>query len=468
MPAELVTPAPNTPPAANPPAEPPKPSPAAEELKNVEAIAEFFGDVVKKEDVEAAPPKEKKAKGKKDEVVTPGKPSTAPRPRTPPRPRQEPSMTPEAIAAAAAEGVARAMKPEPAAKPEPTKSPVDDLPAKEKRKVEVMQRMEKLYPDDYKDLSKRYVESLLKVSKYADEWEANHPGETFDEDAEEHRAFYDANNVDWEDHDFNAAIADMVAEKKAEGVTKEANERLSAVERAEKVREAQGTIAAETTEGHRIFWKSCGEEFADMLDKDGNVNKAKVDEIAKNDPLAFNRLIEGINQLNVEVAETYKVMHGLAPFDPKNVAHVTMMQYVADKEKAFSQLPEADQLDNEQRRFLPREKYYALPKDKRDDYWCLGFKDIKALRSADLARERLKIIEQEEAAHRTWAEARGFKVPEKAKKPAGQAPQPPPPNHDSSGRKPVTPSAGGETRLAAAVEAAGAEASEGVKSFLDL
>lgn len=467
MPAELATP--NTPaaPPAPPPNEPPKPSPAAEELKNVEAIADFFGDVVKKDDVQA-PPKEKKAKTKKDEAVTPGKPSAAPRPRTPPRPRQEATMTPEAIAAAAAEGVARAMKPEPAAKPEPVKSPVDDLPAKEKRKVEVMQRMEKLYPEDYKDLSKRYVESLLKVSKYADEWEAAHPGETFDEDAEEHRAFYDANNVDWEDHDFNAAIADMVAEKKAEGVTKEANERLSAVERAEKVREAQGTIATETTEGHRIFWSTCGEEFADMLDKDGNVNKAKVDEIAKNDPLAFNRLIEGINQLNVEVAETYKVMHGLAPFDAKNPAHVTMMQYVADKEKAFAKLPEEDQLDGEQRKFLPREKYFQLPKDKRDDYWCLGFKDIKALRSADLARSRMELIEQEEAAHRAWAESKGFKVPPKPAKAAVQAAPQPPPNPGSSGRKPVTPSAGGETRLAAAVEAAGAEVSEGVKSFLDI
>jgi hypothetical protein len=367
-----------------------------EEPKAVpQAVEDFFeqgiGIRVKKKD-QAPPPEEKE---KEDAPpAPPAKPKAAkPRPA-----RQEPAMTAQDIATATAEAVARVMKP---AAPATEKEEEFKLPAEVHETVAVLEQMEKLYGDRYKGLSKKYTDSLAKLDKYAKEWETANPGQEFDENAPEHAAFFEANDVTWEDKDEVQARVKLEVEREL------APERERRAQEA-RVQAAQPKLAELTTEAGNLFWS-----LHDVKDP------SKFD-----DPVAAPHLQRQANILNFETSVLFKVMNGLEKWMEQEppvgrtqeermrhdvwLAQQEMSRFAAAEEAKFAAKPEVETVDAEGRRFLPAEQYYKTPKAQRADYWTFSVNDVAALRAKHLAQEAKKTITAEEERLSRIAKARGW------------------------------------------------------------
>lgn len=383
-------------------------------------------------------PKEGDYKPKADKPAA--KPKAAKKP--PFKPQHLPGSTSEPltsadIAAAAAEGVAREFAKKDAAKAEGAKTDAPKLSRKEENKRNVLERMEVLFPEEYKGLRKKYEEADAKLSAYVADWEAKHPNEKFNEEDPEHEAFLDSNDVSWEDDDYVAAHADVIADKKLAEHTGKVQEKLSALERQEQIRAAGHEIQQEQNQTALSFWGELGDDFADIVRPDGSVNKAKLAELQKADPEGTKTRIEYATALDAEVAELYKIMTWPETNDPKNnPVHRALNTFAFEKEQALMRMPAADRMNEQGQVFIPADRYYRLPRAEREKHWTFSREDLAVMRAGQLASIANNKAAAAEEAHKEWARAKGIQL-------------------ENPDEKPDSPSmGGGESRMAASAEPA--------------
>ena len=250
----------------------------------------------------AAPPEKKLEK----------KPLAAkPKPKVTP-PATAPQLSAEEITEAAARGVASALK-----KPEEPPAKVEDatakLPADEQRRIAVLTEMEKANPGKYKDISKLYQESLAKLVTYADDWEKVHPGETFDEEAPEHKDFIEQNEagLDWDDDDYTDALAEIKVQK----VVGESRKQTEAQqEHTKRLQAALPEIAKTRLSAGKSFLEKVGPEFAAIVGADGVVVKENFDKLNAEDPVKAEIVISSADLVEKLVAENYALFKQLVPF----------------------------------------------------------------------------------------------------------------------------------------------------------
>ena len=372
-----------------------------------------------------------KAKEEKPKAPKPQPAKTAFKPK--PQPQATP-LTAEQIASAAAEGATRALTAKPRADEGESgekKPKGPDLPPDEMRRVEILNRMEVLNPEKYKGLAEKYTKSLTALETYAKTWEKEHPGQEFDEESPEHESFFKENDVEWNDLDFTEALADIISDRKLEKSASKLDERMDELDRKEKLREQQGKIVAEQNAAAVEYWQQLGDDVADMVKPDGTLNMEKVDSLKTNDPEGLSIRVTAAQALDVEVAEIYKLYAGLAKNDPaNNVIHRNINQFAASKEQELAGKPMQEKLNGEGQSFLPASQYYKLPVAERENHWTFNASDLAFMRAADLAAITKKRIELNEERHRAWAKARGIQL-------------------EDTNAKPASPSAGGESRMAA-------------------
>lgn len=463
-----------TPPAAQKPqagAEPPKKT-AEKTPPDLSGISEFVSRQL--EGIKVTPQKPKKepeeddttpdktkAKAKDKGQQPPPKKKVAP--VLPPKTEAEP-LSEERIAKAAAAGVAEVLDRRGKPKEQATEEKVE--PAQE-RKVTVLKRMEDLYPDKYKDISKRYLQSVRKLKEYAQQWEAQHPGEDFDESAEEHEAFFAENDVEWQDEDYTEAIADMRADKRVEEVNKSTNEKLSSLEKKERLREAAPEIDSHQVSASRRFWDRMGEQYKDFVNPTGAVDRAKAEALQKADPIGYDLRLQAAVRLENEVAAIYRLMNGLEDYNERNAMHNELGKFAEQQERALAARPDEDKLDAQGRRFLPAAEYHKIPKRDADRYyWTFTVADLGALRAAEIAAQTEKIVSAEDAKFQKWAAARGIKLPDKSgaahNGEAGEGEE----DLDETDEKPLSPSGGVEPKMAAVAAAAAGSDSNPLSSFV--
>ena len=438
------------------------------------ALAEaFLGDS------RAVPPGKKQKPEAKPVAAATAKPPVKPVPAKPATAAT--GLTKEELADAVGEGVARAM-PKPAADKKPDAAAAPELSASDKRKVAVLTRLSELQPDKYKDIAKRYQDSVVALAEYAQKWEQAHPGETFDEAAAEHEEFFKQHDVDWDDEDYTDAQADIKAEERVAGTKKELDSRLSEIERQGKLREATATIATEQTTAAQRLWKALGDDFADVVKPDGSVDATKLKAMQEADPDAFNVRLRAAQALDLEVAELYKVMNGLAPFitDPPKEGspdfpkkmieyrvHQAISQFASQCEQRMMQQAEADRTNKEGKFFLPAAEYWKLPKAKREAHWTFSHQDFAAMRASELARNANAFIEAEEEKFKERAARMGIKLdeetPARTHPPAVEDETPP----DNTDDKPNSPTLTTMPKSAATRESRTPAPQSGVTSFIE-
>lgn len=444
-----------TPAAAPASKTPEKPAALTEpQLKGVQRFATTFLTGEKPPPEKPETPEEKAARETKEkETADKEKAKTAPKapakPKVPARKPEPPkALTGEEIAEAAARGVATAMQAKPDdTKPAPPAGP--ELSDAEKRRIGVLEQMEKMFPEKYKGLSEKYKTGLTALAKYAEDWEKAHPGEPFQEDAEEHEEFFSKNSPDWEDEDYTEAVAEIRTSKALEEERKKTNERLSKFERAEKLRTEEPNIAAATTKPASMFWKDHGEDFGAIIKEDGSVDAEKFKALQAADPVTFGIRLQAAQALDSEVRELYKVMNGLIDYDKDNPIHRAISTFADQKEQELSAKPQEERLDGEGRDFLPAAKYYKLSKEKRKDYWTFGVNELGALRAAALADWSKNLVKSEEEKLENWAKARGLKKPDATEQPQPTAKTEEEETPETTDGKPLSPSTSSESRMAA-------------------
>lgn len=370
------------------------------------------------------------------------------------RPKAEPKeeLNAETIARAAAEGVARVFKPKEAEKK------VEEPPAPtgpHARRLAVLERMEKLYPDEYKGAVQRFKNGKEKLEVYRIQWEKDHPGGTFDEEDAEHQEFFEKNDVFefWDEDAYTEALADMRAEKivttKLEEGNRDLNAQLNELQLEKKLRESQPLIGKEQFSAGREFWATLGEEFENVLTEDGKVNREMLDNMKQADPIGYAHRAAQATDLNMEVEAIYSLMNGLVKADPKNAVHNTVREFVRDLEVALMAKPANERKNTEGKVFVPGYKYYEMSEEERGRHWTLSARDISFRRARVLAMDLNKKIKEDEARLEQFAVARGYRKPATAAKPEHQSFNEPDDDPDEQGGKPHSPSTGSESLLAA-------------------
>lgn len=430
-------------------------------------------------DKPSVPPEKKKAKtaskqksDAKSEEKTEDKQKE--QPKTPPKtkPQAPAPLTAADIAAAAAEGVARAMPKETKTESRTTAPDESWLTEDDKEKLTVLAEMEQLYGERYKGISEKYKQSKRSLIDYAKKWEADHPGEDFDESAEEHQAFFDKNEPVWDDAHYFRAAGRLEAKALLDQQTKETTAKLSVIERKEKLRELGPMIYAEQGKVAQRYWKLHGDDHAELVDSNGNFVAEKAKAIQDADPVAYGVRMQAARALDLESAELFKLMglpgqnQPLVDFDEKNPIHKALAEFAMAEEDRMLKQPVAEQRDSQGRMFKPASDYFKLPTNDRKQFWTFSASDLAALRADYLANTAQKIIQQKEDEYRAWAKSRGLDIPDKPVKQNPKPQQEVEAESDEDDLKPRSPSGGGESKLAAKKSTAKPDALTGVRSFL--
>lgn len=336
-------------------------------------------------------------------------------------PRGEPApvgslepLTPDKITEATAKGFRQALKEADEEKLAQStagkKDPLAALPRTERRKCEILKEMEKMWPDEYKDLQAKYLEAQAKLQEYEAQWKKENPGKEFNREDPEHDDFFRKQDVEWDEDDYDEAKTTVLASRAAEEKAKPLQEQLATLNNEKRAQQSRHLIASEQNVAARLLWDTYGEEFADIVDANGNVNDAKLKELRESNPEAYELRLRAAENLDAEVDTLYQLYHGMVKNDMENPIHRSVNMFAKEMERQMSIKPREETMDREGRFFVPAGVYAKMSEADRRTRWTFDVRSLALLRARDLARIATRQIESLEAGHRRWAKARGLEV----------------------------------------------------------
>jgi len=244
-----------------------------------------------------------KAEGKKpDAKVEEKKPDPKPAPAKQPAAKREPVDVPPPIGAE--EPVERKID-----KPE-LKTELE-LPTKDKRKLRVLQQME-----EDGTVEKGFAEKTLrfweKEAKYQEQWEAAHPGEDFDDQAEEHKAFYKSEPL-YDADEYDMSRDNLVKAEARQETEGKHTEQEKVTKRRQEFQDAQKGIAEDSQRAVMEFIEVAAPELAELMGNgDGKaLTKEITEKMMAKDPVVTEILQETAEELAVLTVE----LHRLTQFD---------------------------------------------------------------------------------------------------------------------------------------------------------
>lgn len=315
----------------------------------------------------------------------------------------------EALGAA----VGRAIAPHLKQKPEEKKEDAgkgEDLSAENQKRVQVLERMEKLYPERYTGLSKRFTQNIKKLRDYAKKWEADHPGTPFNEEDPEHQEFRDAleADVDYADDDYDEARIDIRAEAKVNEKNGQLEQRLAEIERTDRARNSSSKVEQFAAEAESEFWKDVGGDFAKVIDTEsGRLDKEQVEELKKSDPVAFNIVAGAANAAQVAAKTVYMLDNDLVKFSKDNEVHTFLNNFLVDREQRMLKRGVEDQM-HEGKRFAPRSRFNQMSQDEQARHWTFDSDDLRFMLRKHFAKIAKEDLKAEDEKFSTRARAKGL------------------------------------------------------------
>lgn len=411
-----------------------KPEDAAEKEKAKKAA----------EDKAKADADKEKDKGKEKE-----KPKAAPKQKV--APRQPAAVDTKELATAVATAVVEATNKGKEKQKETTEvEPLFDTP-EAKKELRKMALLEKAMPDKYKGRSEIYKQSAREWQAYADKWEKDHPGETFEDGAEEHRSKLEAleSKWDYDNDDYVEALTDEKAEARVDKKLKPINERLGEFDRREKLQAEQPKIEAAQAVATTSFFTQIADEFPDIV-KDGKIDPAKLKEFEEQNPDAHEEAMAAVGALQTYAAGYHRLFNQLEPYDKTNPLHVELSTFLVRAEQAMLKKAPDAQLDEEGRQFVTNAQYDKMDARQQAAHWTYGADDLTHLLSRNLAREAKKNIALAEEKFARRAKSAGLEYePRRTNAANGKNGE-----HEKTareqGKKPDSPTTASVTRTAAA------------------
>lgn len=357
----------------------------------------------------------------------------------------------EKIAEASARGVAQALQ----KKDEPTKgeetNPYAHLDAKEQRTLKVLEHLQETAPDRYKDVAKKYAESLAKVAAYQAAWEKENPGKEFDPEAEEHNEFFNKVEVKWEDDDYTEALADLKATEKVTKVREELTAKDAAAKEEQRKAGLVPTVYAEQKRVGKTLFSAIGDGFENIIGDDLKVNQEALAKLRAEDPIIAEFVIGQAGHLEALASETAKLFNGMSQYNPENPQpiHRDIVEFAIEAERVMSEQAPEDQLDGQGRKFLTNQQYAAeRQKNSNIDkqFWTYTAEELNDLRAAQAIKATKQAIKQREEALAKSAAKRGF---QKGENPQSTEEEPPnePETEPEQVEKPHSPEMANDSKV---------------------
>lgn len=356
-------------------------SPSAKFLRSV------IGDEPKKPEPKKKPDPEEGEEAEK-------KPAPKKKPAAPPAP----VIDEQKLGAAIGRSLAEHSKGEGRARPDDKEAEKPKPSAKEEaeaRRIAVLERMESVNPERYKGLAGRYKANQATLKSRVAAWEKTHPGESYadmleayEDDPDSHPEFADEakirddldDQVDWDDEDYDEAKYDLRDAKKIDEKLKplqeNLDERISEVERADKVRRQEGEIAQLAYSSGNEYWKLLGKEAEGVVGDDGRVNMEVIQAITEADPLKGEVFLKSAQECEGATATLYMIAHDLAPKGSTLPYQNVAGQFALQLEEEMLARPDEKQRDDYGRPFIRKSDYLRLNPEQRDKYWTFSALDM--------------------------------------------------------------------------------------------
>lgn len=407
--------------------------------------AKFLRDII------GGQPKKPEPK-KKPETDEGDEPEPKPAPKKKPAAPPAPVIDENKLGAAIGRSLAEHTKGEAKAKSEEQERDKPKPTAKEEaeaRRIAVLEHMESTKPERYKGLAGLYKANQAKLKSRVATWEKDHPGESYadmleayEADPDSHPEFADEAKftddldaqADWEDEDYEDARVDLRADKKLEEklAPREAklDERISEVERAEKLRSSGRQLAEVAYAAGNDCWEEMGEEFAGVVNKDGSINGEALTAINKADPVKHDIAVSAAKAAELGAMKIHALANGLEKNDPENPHHAAINKFAYDMEQRMLERAADKQLDDEGRAFCTKRQYDAMPAEQRSRHWVFTPDQLKALWVHDVAKRAKADLQAEDEKFSRRAKARGL-IHDEEEPAARTAKRPQPRRNDS-------------------------------------
>lgn len=197
-----------------------------------------------------------------------------------------------------------------------------DLPLRpaDKRKLRVIQQME-----SDGTTPKGTAEKTLKFweleAGYKQKWEDAHPGQDFDEDADEHKNFYEKNEVTYDAESYELSRDNLVRNEARNETEGRQNEEKKVQNRVQEFHAAQKNIAQDSQGAVMEMISEAAPELAALMGegKDRALTQEITEKMLEKDPVVTEILQETAEELAVLTVE----LHRLTQFDdvyPANIA----------------------------------------------------------------------------------------------------------------------------------------------------
>lgn len=438
----------------------------------------------KKEKAEKPEPEKVNVLEDGDEVEESAAPKKKPTAKVAAPPAQPQPIDEDKLGEAVGRAVGKAME----KRDKPVEPAAPELPAEVKAKLKMYERLEKYFPDKYKGHSTKFLANAKKFTEYSEKWEADHPGQEFNDEDPEHEAFRASleAETEYDEDDHVAALADEIADGKVAKVTKDFEQKLEPIRRREKLAEKHRELVATRDNIGNGFWQRLGEQlddFKDVVDVTGGLSPEeaqrrlksgqkitpllKIDvlnKIAETDPekyaIAVNgrfarnddgswttmgaRVAEGLAQ------EIYALDNALVEYGETNPVHQFLSEFVEERTRKLLAKPVENQMDDQGRRFLSRADYNNLPADRRKDHWTYSTEDVGVMLAGRVAKQTQAHLQAEEEKFAARAKARGLLPNGNPSRVAERQPERRRETDDEQDAKPISPTTAMMPRVASA------------------
>jgi hypothetical protein len=344
----------------------------------------------------------------------PVEPEVTEKPKPRPAVKKKPA-TPPPVAVTAkqieeiVEGVVRgATKPAAPAEPSKVADPLEKLDAKQKRKYQVMARMEELYPDS-KGKALAYATAAAKLADYKTQWEKDNTGGKFDLNDAEHSAFLSENDVQYDPDEFDEARVSLVADERSKPIAEKLKAQEDERVMQERVTKALPRIQSLQKVAAKAFTAQVGGDFEKLLDEGGlivpdELKKLQAGGKARNAVLGLAQRTELLSS----VFSSYLDEGLFNKFNPQNPFHVEAVNFMAQEEEAIMKLPEDQRVNAEGKRFVTIPEWNGLTEKQREGCYRLSGVDLSALYAARMAENARALLKEDEDDFNAQAARRGL------------------------------------------------------------
>lgn len=370
-------------------------------------------------------------------------------------------------AAAAAIAVVEAMEKNKKEAPAAVEADLSFLDNEERSKLPALEQLEKMYPEKYKGLSKKFTDSIKSAADYEAEWVKANPSKEFDPEAEEHNDFYNRNEVKWDDDDYTDARVELRSKKIGEEATKPLTEKISKIEADERRRQIEPTATNAARNTAKTMFDALGGEYVNVVANNGAIDASVIKKLSEDSPEIANAVFTSARDLEMLSAENIRLDSAVISYDQNNQLHSRLATYATNQEQAMMSLPEQDRLNKDGKSFMPSAQYVKLTQAQRSKHWTFTAADLNVLLAADTVVNLKEMMTNHEAMLTRELTKRNGGKPIPVIAAAAPAAKPNPTARNGEVEKPLSPSGGDGAFLSLQRGGPSRDGSTGTKRFMN-